>query len=201
MDRCSGPGQEASSADRRDGCGYPACNRLDATVRMRWDAFTVLEQVLILLTISSQLWIAIKVIMASSGAEQYVRVMSFCSGLLLFLLSRPLGVTFADLMLRARVQDNLLSLALIGGLMPFLIGVAVSEATILAMRIGNPVWVRTMLIVAAFTASQAAYTNYIALTTHVTSLDRAFIPNLCYAIAVGIWLTFRYRDAVPARRA
>ena len=38
-------------------------------------------------------------------------------------------------------------------------------------------------------------------TTHVTSLDRAFIPNLCYAIAVGIWLTFRYRDAVPARRA
>lgn len=168
---------------------------------MRWDAFTVLEQVLILLTISSQLWIAIKVIMASSGAEQYVRVMSFCSGLLLFLLSRPLGVTFADLMLRARVQDNLLSLALIGGLMPFLIGVAVSEATILAMRIGNPVWVRTMLIVAAFTASQAAYTNYIALTTPVTSLDRAFIPNLCYAIAVGIWLTFRYRDAVPARRA
>lgn len=168
---------------------------------MHWDAFTVLEQLLILLTISSQIWIAIKVILASSGAEQYVRVMSFCSGLLLFLLSRPLGITFADLMLAARVQDNLLSLALIGGVMPFLIGVAVSEATIMAMRIGNPVWVRTMLIVAAFTASQAAYTNYVALTTQVTSLDRAFIPNLCYAIAVGIWLTFRYRDVAPARRA
>src|SRR5690606_17661704 len=75
--------------------------------------------------------------------------------------------------------------------------VAVSEATIIAIRIGNPVWVRTMLIVAAFTASQAAYTNYTALTMDATSLDKAFIPNLCYAVAVGIWLTFRFRD-VPA---
>jgi hypothetical protein len=161
---------------------------------MQWDAFTLLEQGLILLTIGSQIWIAIKVISAASGAEQYVRVMSFCAGLLLFLLSRPLGMTFADLLLAARVQDNLLHMILIGGAMPFLVGVLVSEATIVAMRMGNPVWVRTMLMVAAFTASQAAYTNFIALTTQVTSLDRAFIPNLCYAIAVGVWLTFRYRD-------
>lgn len=161
---------------------------------MRWDAFTLLEQGLILLTIGSQIWIAVKVILSASGAEQYVRIMSFCSGLLLFLLSRPLGMTFADLLLAARVQQDLLHMILIGGAMPFLVGVLVSEATIVAMRLGNPVWVRTMLMVAAFTASQAAYTNFIALTTQVTSLDRAFIPNLCYAIAVGIWLTFRYRD-------
>lgn len=168
---------------------------------MQWDAFNILEQMLILLTIGSQVWIAIRVITSSSGAEQYVRVMAFCSGLLMFLLSRPLGVTFADLMLAARVQDNLLSLVLIGGVMPFLIGIAVSEATIIAMRIGNPVWIRTMLIVASFTASQAAYTNYVALTTQVTSLDRAYIPNLCYAVAIGIWLTFRYRDpAVAGKR-
>jgi len=165
---------------------------------MQWNAFTALEQLLILLTIASQVWIAIRVILASSGAEQYVRLMSFCTGLLMFLLSRPLGITFADLLLQARVQDNLSSMVLIGGVMPFLIGILVSEATIIAIRIGNPVWVRTMLIVAAFTASQAAYTNYIALAMPDTSLDRAFIPNLCYAIAVGIWLTFRYREGVIA---
>lgn len=161
---------------------------------MQWNAFTLLEQGLILLTIGSQVWIAIKVVIAASGAEQYVRVMSFCSGLLLFLLSRPLGMTFADLLLAARVQVEPLNMVLIGGAMPFLVGVLVSEATLMAMRLGNPVWVRTMLMVAAFTASQAAYTNFVALTTQVTSLDRAFIPNLCYAIAVGIWLTFRYRE-------
>ena len=55
-------------------------------------------------------------------------------------------------------------------------------------------------MVAGFTLSQAAYTNYVALTTRVTSLDRAFIPNLCYAVAVGIWLTFRYREASAPRR-
>lgn len=164
---------------------------------MKWDAFNVLEQMLILLTISSQVWIAIRVIMNANGAEQYVRVMAFASGLLMFLLSRPLGITFADLMLTARVQDNLLSLVLIGGLMPFMIGIAVSEATIIAMRLGDPIWIRSMLIVAAFTASQAAYTNFIALTTQVTTLDRAYIPNLCYAIAVGIWLTFRFQERPP----
>jgi len=166
---------------------------------MQWDAFTLLEQALIVLTIGSQVWIAFRVIMTASGGERYVRVMSFCSGLLLFLLSRPLGITFADLMMKARVQEDLLRLALIGGLMPFLIGVAVSEAPIIAMRLGNAIWIRTMLMGAAFTASQAAYTNLSVLTTHVTSLDRAFIPNLCYAAAIGIWLTFRYRDPARAR--
>jgi len=31
-------------------------------------------------------------------------------------------------------------------------------------------------------------------TGQSTTLDRAFIPNICYAIAVGMWLTWRYRD-------
>ena len=43
-------------------------------------------------------------------------------------------------------------------------------------------------------AAQAAYTNFIAVTTHLTTLDKAFIPNLCYAVSVGLWLTFRYRE-------
>jgi hypothetical protein len=162
---------------------------------MQWDAFTFFQQLLILLTIGSQIWIAIRVVLAAHGAEQYVRLMSFCSGLLLFLLSRPFGLTFADLMLAARVQQELLPLLLIGGLMPFLVGIAVSEATIIALRLGNPVPIRLMLMIGAFTLSQAAYTNYVALTSRVTTLDRAFIPNLCYAVAVGIWLTFRYREA------
>jgi hypothetical protein len=164
---------------------------------MKWDVFTILEQLLILLTISSQIWIAIRVILNATGAEQYVRIMAFCSGLLLFLIARPLGLTFADLMLLARVQENLISLVLIGGLLPFMIGVLVSEATIIAIQMGNPVPIRLMLMIAAFTLSQAAYTNFMAISTHVTTLDRAYVPNLCYAVAVGIWLTFRYRDAPP----
>ncbi|WP_242107971.1 hypothetical protein [Luteimonas aquatica] len=164
---------------------------------MKWDVFTIIEQMLILLTISSQIWIAVRVILNSSGAEQYVRIMAFCTGFLMFLISRPLGLTFADLMLRARVQEDLLSLVLIGGLLPFMIGIVVSEATILALHMGRPIPIRFMLMVAAFTLSQAAYTNFIALKTHVTTLDRAYVPNLCYAVAVGIWLTFRYRDPTP----
>lgn len=166
---------------------------------MEWDAFLVLQQALILLTIASQVWIAVRVIARSRGAEQYVRLMAFCTGLLVFLVMRPLQLTFADLMLAARGQGSTVDVVLIGGVLPFLVGVLVSEATILALRLGEPVWIRLMLMVAAFTLSQAAYTNFVALSTEGARLDRAFIPNLCYAAAVGLWLTFRYRE--PASRS
>ena len=161
---------------------------------MKWDVFTVLEQVLILLTIGSQVWIAINVIMKSQGAEQYVRIMSFSTGFLAFLITRALGVTFADLMLATHSSDSSFAILVIGAVFPFLVGVLISEGTIFALRLGMPVPIRMLLMVAAFTLSQAAYTNFVVLATQVTSLDRAFIPNICYAIAVGMWMTWRYRD-------
>ncbi|RMH93276.1 hypothetical protein EBB59_05100 [Lysobacter pythonis] len=161
---------------------------------MHWDLFTIIQQILIILTIAGQLWISILVVRNAKGTEQYVRLMSFCTGLLLFLLCRPLGLTFADLMLRAHGEGNLIEKILMGGVMPFLVGIFVSEGTVFALGMRKPIPIRFMLIVAAFTLSQAAYTNYVTLTTKVTTLDKAFIPNICYAIAVGIWLTWRYRE-------
>ena len=167
---------------------------------MTWDAFTVLEQMLIMLVIGSQLYIAIRFISKSEGAEQYVRIMSFATGFLTFLISRALGMTFADLMLAAQIQESIWKMVIIGGMIPFLVGVLVSEGTILALRLGMPVPIRLVLMAGAFTICQAAYTNYIALTSQVTSLDKAFIPNLCYSIAVGLWLTFRFREIKPGDR-
>lgn len=161
---------------------------------MKWDPFTVIEQVLILLVIASQIWISIKVIMNSEGAEQYVRIMSFCTGFLAFLITRALGVTFADLMLVTHAQESPLGIILIGAIFPFLVGILISEGTIIALKLGMPVPIRMVLLIAAFTLSQAAYTNYVALASKITTLDKAFIPNLSYSIAVGLWLTFRYRD-------
>lgn len=161
---------------------------------MKWDPFTVIEQVLIVLVITSQIWISIRVIMNSEGAEQYVRIMSFCTGFLAFLITRALGVTFADLMLVTHSQDSPLGMILIGAIFPFLVGILISEGTIIALKLGMPVPIRMVLLIAAFTLSQAAYTNYVALASKITTLDKAFIPNLSYSIAVGLWLTFRYRD-------
>lgn len=164
---------------------------------MTWDVFTVLEQMLIMLVIGSQLYIAINFILKSDGAEQYVRIMSFATGFLTFLISRALGMTFADMMLAAQIQDSLWKTIVIGGMMPFMVGILVSEGTILALRLGKPVPIRLILMIGAFTICQAAYTNYVALTAKVTTLDKAFIPNLCYSIAVGLWLTFRFREVKP----
>jgi hypothetical protein len=161
---------------------------------MKWDPFLVLEQLLILLVIASQIWISIKVIMVAEGAEQYVRIMSFSTGFLAFLITRALGVTFADLMLATHAADSPFSIILIGAIFPFLVGIVISEGTIIALRLGMPVPIRMLLLIASFTLSQAAYTNYIALSSKVTTLDKAFIPNLSYSVAVGLWLTFRYRD-------
>lgn len=167
---------------------------------MKWDPFTILEQILILLTIASQIWIAVTVILKSEGAEQYVRIMSFSTGFLAFLITRALGVTFADMMLATHAANSPIALIVIGAVFPFLVGVLISEGTIIALRMGMPVPIRLVLMIAAFTLSQAAYTNYIALQSKVTTLDKAFVPNLSYAIAVGLWLTFRYRDKTTPKR-
>ena len=164
---------------------------------MKWDPFLVLEQILILLVIASQIWISVKVIMQAEGAEQYVRIMSFATGFLAFLITRALGVTFADLMLATHAADSSIGIVIIGVAFPFLVGVLISEGTIIALKFGMPVPMRMVLLIAAFTLSQAAYTNYVALYSKVTSLDKAFSPNLSYSIAVGLWLTFRYRDKPP----
>ena len=167
---------------------------------MDWDPFTLIQQLLIVLTIAGQVWISFKVILSATGSERYVRLTSFCTGLLVFLLCRPLHLTFADLMLRMhQLRGNLLEMIMMEGAMPMLIGILVSEGTILALHARHPVPTRFMLTVAAFTLAQAAYTNFVVLTTQVTSLERAFIPNLCYAIAVGMWMTWRYRDDAIAR--
>jgi hypothetical protein len=161
---------------------------------MKWDPFLVLEQLLILLVIASQIWISIKVIMSAVGAEQYVRIMSFSTGFLAFLITRALGVTFADMMLATHSSDSSFGIIVIGAVFPFLVGILISEGTIIALKLGTPVPIRMLLLMASFTLSQAAYTNYVALYSKVTSLDKAFIPNLSYSVAVGLWLTFRYRD-------
>lgn len=161
---------------------------------VKWDLFTIIQQLLILLTIAGQIWVSFKVILAALGNERYVRLMSFCTGLLVFLLCRPLHITFADLMIRMNEHNSPFEMIMMGGVMPALVGILVSEGTVLALKTRHPIPIRFMLIVAAFTLSQAAYTNFMVLTTHVTTLDRAFIPNICYAIAVGMWLTWRYRD-------
>ena len=167
---------------------------------MKWDPVTIREQILILLTIASQIWIAVTVILKSEGAEQYVRIMSFSTGFLAFLITRALGVTFADMMLATHAANSPIALIVIGAVFPFLVGVLISEGTIIALRMGMPVPIRLVLMIAAFTLSQAAYTNYIALQSKVTTLDKAFVPNLSYAIAVGLWLTFRYRDKTTPKR-
>ena len=139
-------------------------------------------------------------ILKSEGAEQYVRIMSFSTGFLAFLITRALGVTFADMMLATHAANSPIALIVIGAVFPFLVGVLISEGTIIALRMGMPVPIRLVLMIAAFTLSQAAYTNYIALQSKVTTLDKAFVPNLSYAIAVGLWLTFRYRDKSTPKR-
>jgi hypothetical protein len=97
-------------------------------------------------------------------------------------------------MLVTHSQESPLGIILIGAIFPFLVGILISEGTIIALKLGMPVPIRMVLLIAAFTLSQAAYTNYVALASKITTLDKAFIPNLSYSIAVGLWLTFRYRD-------
>jgi hypothetical protein len=113
---------------------------------MKWDIFTAIEQLIILLTIAGQIWIACKVILNSDGTEQYVRIMSYATGILMFLITKALGLTFAHLLLSSLHQQDSFMLILIGAIVPFLVGALVSEVTIIAIGIGTPVLTRFVLM-------------------------------------------------------
>ena len=115
-----------------------------------------------------------------ADVERYPEFLPLCSGM----------------KLRNRKDGKASELA-VSGVFPFVVGIFISELTIYALFLGKPVPIRLVLMVAAFTISQAAYTNFMAWTSQTTRLDRAFIPNLCYAVSVGLWLTFRFRGIKP----
>lgn len=159
-----------------------------------WNFFAVVQQVLVALTILSQIYVAFRVVILSNGAEQFVRVTAVSAGVLIFLGSKAFDVTFADLMFLAVTDASLYQVIISGTIVPVLVGIAVAHATISAVSSGSDFAIRIMLLVGVFTLVQISYFNYVAITQTSLSIDKALLPNLCYSLAVSLWIIFNYED-------
>ena len=155
-----------------------------------WTFFTVFQQLLIVFVILGHLCLAFHIVLQVSGQERLVRATAITTAVLIFLGSKALKITFADLIIVARTDAYLLNFIAIGCFIPAAVGIFVSQMTIRAIKRGAPFPIRIMLLVGIFTVSQIAYANYVALTREDISFDRAFIPNMCYSISVGLWIVF-----------
>lgn len=162
-----------------------------------WNFFTILLQVIILLTIFSQIFVAYKIVSESDGAEQFVRTTAIAAGTLIFLGSKALNITFADLMFLALTDASLLGIITVGAAAPIIIGLVVAQVTISAIASGNDFAIRILLLMGVFILVQILYLNYFALTQEAVSLDKALLPNLCYSLSVSLWIVFRYKNTMP----
>lgn len=126
--------------------------------------FSVLQQILIVLTIISQVFIEFTIVNQASGAEQSVRSASITAGVLIFLGSKAFDIAFAELMFLAVSDASLLKIMTEGTVIPILIGLIVTQATISAMSSGSDFAIRILLLVGVFTLIQISYLNYYALT-------------------------------------
>ncbi len=149
-------------------------------------------QIVVLSTILAQFYVAIKSVFAVRNSERFVRAFAFATGVLIFLGSFVLGITFADLIVIARLDESLLKYISIGIIIPIVVGMAVTEMTIRALRYGGYRFIRVLLMVAAFTLCQVIYTNYQAFHQEGFFSGESFVSNICYSIAVGVWLIFRH---------
>ncbi len=166
-----------------------------------WNFFAVTMQMVVVITLLCQIGVALKVIFEAHGAECFVRVFAVTTGVLIFLGSRALKVTFADLILVARTDEVMLRFIALGGVVPAVVGIVIAQMTIRALRRGGVKLIRVMLLVGVFSISQVAYTNYVAIAQDEIPLDKAFIPNLCYSIAIGLWLVFNHDGNTPEAEA
>ena len=130
----------------------------------------------------------------SEGAEQFVRVTAVSAGVLIFLVSKAFNVTFADLMFLAVTDASFYQVIISGTIVPILVGFVIAQATISAVSSGDFA-IRIMLLLGVFTLAQISYFNYVAITQTSISVDKALLPNLCYSLAVSLWIVFKYEDS------
>lgn len=164
-----------------------------------WNFFTVVQQLVVVLTIIAQLVVAFNMLSSSRGGEQLVRGLALSTGVLVFLGSYVLKVTFADILFLAITDASLFQIIVAGTVMPILVGIVVSELAITVLSSGGDRSIRMMLLGGVFITTQIAYLNYMAISQTTIPYEKALLPNLCYAVAMGFWAVIRYESSVQSQ--
>lgn len=166
-----------------------------------WNFFTITQQLIVVLTIAAQIIVAFNMLNSSKGGEQLVRGLAISTGVLIFLGSYVLKITFADLIFLAITDASIFKIIIAGSVMPILIGIAVSELAITVISSGGDRSIRMMLLGGVFITTQIAYLNYMAISQTVVSYEKALLPNLCYAVAMGFWSVIRYESSTSSQHS
>lgn len=161
---------------------------------MAWDINPIFMQGVVVIVTLGQIFVAIKIVLEAERGEQFARMAAISVGLLLFLGSRAFDITFADLMLLAVTDSGLIRLLTYSTVMPALVGLVVAHITISAMNRGNDIAIRIVLLTSVLMLSQISYLNFYAITKTTLPVDKALLPNICYSIAVCLWVVFKFED-------
>jgi hypothetical protein len=126
----------------------------------------------------------------SSALERFIRASALTVGLLLLVASARLGMSIADLMLRA-VSYTAVSYAVAGVLIPSLTGPLATWYCIRSARRSSNLAARLAILIGTFTIFLFAELYAKAVVTEGFDTVRALVPNLVFTLSIGVYLVFR----------
>jgi hypothetical protein len=155
--------------------------------------FALLMHVIIVIGVFVLLYLIIRLILnVQSDSEKFVRVLAFACGLLVVIATKVLGVSISDLLLQSITLSDPISLALLGVMVPSGSGFLSAWYFTRSLKRSTNIATRVMIFVGTLLALQFVDVYAKAVGTSGFGLNSAFMPNVVFVIAMGIYIFLRY---------
>lgn len=129
---------------------------------------------------------------AGSGIERILRSSALSTGLLIFFGARAAGLSLAEFMVSAIILVKPITFGLAAIVAPSCLGIFISWYVIRSLRKNTNKAIRIMILVGVFTIVQFGDIYVKALSIEGFQLDKAFVPNMCFTVALSLYAILRY---------
>lgn len=159
--------------------------------------FAVLLHAVIVLGLGVYFLVIFKAILVTGGeVERLIRGTAFASGLLVFFASKIMGISIADFLVDAVRYYNPFFFVPIAGLLPAGLGTLLAWYCIRSLNRSTNVAIRLMIVIGALSLIQFGDVYVKATRAEGLALDRAFVPNLAFTLAISLYVILRYDPGV-----
>lgn len=132
------------------------------------------------------------IISAENAIERILRSSALSTGLLIFFGARAAGLSLAEFMVSAIIFVKPITFGLVAIVAPACLGIFIAWYVIRSLRKSTDRAIRIMILVGVFTIVQFGDVYIKALSIEGFQLDKAFVPNMAFTVAISLYAILRY---------
>ncbi len=135
------------------------------------------------------------IIKGENKIEKTIRTFALVAGFLIYFTIRAIGFSIPDLIVQSVFGRAPLSFGIVGGLLPLIIGIAVTWYCLDAMKRKGSLPGRIVILISTFilTLFIDVYVAVIKVPTG-DKLDTSLLPNLTFVIGLSLFAIFSVRQ-------